>query len=1222
MKRHSSTTPKRAMALLLTLGMILSLMVLPASASGSAAATLTLDHSLLSLAESHESFQATLTTAAPADSSGWDQAQWTAWAAGLDWYLTRDAADSPMDPELYPHVYTGDALKNWMSWGTINGNGADGKAYFTLGTPAVTASGGKVVVTLDFSHGVFFENEKVGNSLQAIGSAAFRYTRNVFGSFIGEYQLSVREGDKTLASTDMEINVFESYLRYDEIYQELTEIKALAEAKGRYFDIRSYGKTTDGRDQWYVVLSDSAKSVTDFETMNALAETDPASLQAQIDAGTLSQRVPLMINNVHPDEGPAPDAPMNLLRTLATQDTITYNTITGLKSGEPVDMSMFDPKITGITVGDYSFTGYGLKISADPDDPNGNNGRTDASEFYTFSEDLSLNVDEVLDNLILLVSPVENPDGRVYNTRPTANGFDLNRDCSNQTQPETQNIAKLISQWNPVAFIEFHGFTAQFLVEPCTPPHEPNMEYDILVDNFILAAESFGNAALATLSVQHKDEFETKIQTYYTPLRDNFDPEKGWSAWDDLCTNYTPSYAMLNCGAMGLTIETPAGNEAACSLLEGGMYGILQYLSDNKNDVYRNQLEFFRRGVENEDHRKEMEPWYVDMSNQTLTPDTWRVPYEGNNNYFPEYYVLPVDAASQRDPADAWAMGEFLNRNGVEVRTLTEDVTVGETTYKAGSLVVDMHQAKRNYANAVLWKGADASSSGFPGLYSESVSNFPEMRGFDCIPVAVKGAFAGKLSGVATAFDGASQNSGTGAAVVISNNGSETVRAVNALLDAGKTVGMITEGEYKGDFLVSADNYASVKDNFVLVANTVSELPAARAILRPAVYLTGRYAYGDGNKVADGYYATWFKDGFGFRDYQNVHNNGTSNYDVMAYAKQLGFHIVADPAQASVIVGSTALDRGAYGEKAVAAVKGGTPYIASGVTPLGYIKENLLTDLAYNELGEEALHTVEYPTDSLITASQKADEDFTIYTYGCGVITALPDGAQVLIKAADKDSFIAGCCLNDEGTPIDGYVEAFQVTRGGMDLTVFANSIVNRAHQQDDYLFVTNAIYAKSLTGGALTQAMLESAMPTGGTAYASTQEIEVDGKKVTFEAYALKDEKGNDTNYIKLRDVANVLNGTAAQFEVGWDGSVSITTGKAYTPNGTEMSTPYSGNRAYQEASAATLVNGSAVELSAILLTDDAGNGYTYYKLRDLGTALGFTVDWTAERGIFIETH
>lgn len=30
---------------------------------------------------------------------------------------------------------------------------------------------------------------------------------------------------------------------------------------------------------------------------------------------------------------------------------------------------------------------------------------------------------------------------------------------------------------------------------------------------------------------------------------------------------------------------------------------------------------------------------------------------------------------------------------------------------------------------------------------------------------------------------------------------------------------------------------------------------------------------------------------------------------------------------------------------------------------------------------------------------------------------------------------------------------------------------------------------------------------------------------------------------------------------------------------------------------------------------------GYTYYKLWDLGTALGFKVDLTAQRGIFIET-
>ena len=125
----------------------------------------------------------------------------------------------------------------------------------------------------------------------------------------------------------------------------------------------------------------------------------------------------------------------------------------------------------------------------------------------------------------------------------------------------------------------------------------------------------------------------------------------------------------------------------------------------------------------------------------------------------------------------------------------------------------------------------------------------------------------------------------------------------------------------------------------------------------------------------------------------------------------------------------------------------------------------------------------------------------------------------------------------------------------------------------------------------------------------------------VEFQMYALKDEKGNDTNYVKVRDVAYALNGTAAQFNVGWDGAVNLVTGQAYTANGSEMSTPFSGNRSYQDSAAATNVNGSAAALDAILLTDDAGGGYTYYKLRDLGQALGFNVSWSAELGVYIET-
>ena len=168
----------------------------------------------------------------------------------------------------------------------------------------------------------------------------------------------------------------------------------------------------------------------------------------------------------------------------------------------------------------------------------------------------------------------------------------------------------------------------------------------------------------------------------------------------------------------------------------------------------------------------------------------------------------------------------------------------------------------------------------------------------------------------------------------------------------------------------------------------------------------------------------------------------------------------------------------------------------------------------------------------------------------------------------------------------------------------------------------------KKIMSAALALAMTLTLAPTafaaGGTAYASTQAVEVDGKKIEFQMYALKDASGNGTNYVKLRDVAHVLNGTGAQFSVGYDNaskSIAVTTGAAYADTGTEMTTPYSGDRAYQTGSGAVLVNGAPASLDAIVLTDDAGGGYTYFKLRDLGSALGFTVDWTSDRGVIVET-
>ena len=125
-------------------------------------------------------------------------------------------------------------------------------------------------------------------------------------------------------------------------------------------------------------------------------------------------------------------------------------------------------------------------------------------------------------------------------------------------------------------------------------------------------------------------------------------------------------------------------------------------------------------------------------------------------------------------------------------------------------------------------------------------------------------------------------------------------------------------------------------------------------------------------------------------------------------------------------------------------------------------------------------------------------------------------------------------------------------------------------------------------------------------------------GKEVTDSALAALSRGGN-LPYGGTPTYA--LDGTPAQFNVGWTGSVNIEAGKGYAPNGSEMFTPFSGNRPYARASAATYVDGRTARLEAFVLTDDSGGGYTYYQLRDLGRTLGFNVGWSAEQGIYIET-
>ena len=129
-----------------------------------------------------------------------------------------------------------------------------------------------------------------------------------------------------------------------------------------------------------------------------------------------------------------------------------------------------------------------------------------------------------------------------------------------------------------------------------------------------------------------------------------------------------------------------------------------------------------------------------------------------------------------------------------------------------------------------------------------------------------------------------------------------------------------------------------------------------------------------------------------------------------------------------------------------------------------------------------------------------------------------------------------------------------------------------------------------------------------------STHNLSIDGEPKEAEMYNI-----NDENYFKLRDVAALLRGTAAQFEVTWDeenNCIVVETGKPYTPVGGELDQGADRSESIVVSPQSMTVDGEAVNVTAYNL-----QGNNYFRIRDLGRVLGFGVDFGENSTVLIST-
>ncbi len=134
-----------------------------------------------------------------------------------------------------------------------------------------------------------------------------------------------------------------------------------------------------------------------------------------------------------------------------------------------------------------------------------------------------------------------------------------------------------------------------------------------------------------------------------------------------------------------------------------------------------------------------------------------------------------------------------------------------------------------------------------------------------------------------------------------------------------------------------------------------------------------------------------------------------------------------------------------------------------------------------------------------------------------------------------------------------------------------------------------------------------DTVIAASSTAHPAVMTVLLNGIQVKPVGYNI-----NGNNYYKLRDIAQILMGSTAQFSVDWNKNtrtMQLTPGAPYTPVGGELGAIPTEKATAKPSTEQVQINNTAADLTAYNV-----DGYNYFKLVDLGSAFGFTVEYEAD--------
>ena len=184
--------------------------------------------------------------------------------------------------------------------------------------------------------------------------------------------------------------------------------------------------------------------------------------------------------------------------------------------------------------------------------------------------------------------------------------------------------------------------------------------------------------------------------------------------------------------------------------------------------------------------------------------------------------------------------------------------------------------------------------------------------------------------------------------------------------------------------------------------------------------------------------------------------------------KLMGFAITEDAAEADAVVGGYGLD-----EESLAAVQAGVPLVGYSAdateTVPGIPSSGMLKPAKVMWSAARGYLTI--PEETLVNASYILDEDDIFFGGGGSYFTALPEGAKVLVQRDGSRAPLSGVFHGDEES-INAYLNGIMgfsytgkdASGSDVNITLFANSMTEGAHQRDEYAFISNALFSDFLT--------------------------------------------------------------------------------------------------------------------------------------------------------------